>query len=196
MEALRAPQPGTVTEPLEPETVANLRALILDHTAFINGFAAGRELRARAQAIHEVNRSIEEIKQATAGTLRPMLTTKRLLAQKAQGLIGSLVRAFEDLDTRAIGLISSGSETAKNSLIAFGRAIHPIIVLSEGTAMIAILMNSSHPEILKAALIYLRDNAESITAFAASDPELSRWIVWLIDRTKKFLDEFGEKLNR
>jgi hypothetical protein len=192
--ALENPRQGTVTDPLEPETVAQLYALMRHHTAFIHGFALGVELTARSQAIHQANRSHEEIRRTTLDALRPMLSTKRLLAQRAHNLIASLVRAFEELDTRAITLLSSGSETAKNSLISFGRAVHPVVVIAEGSTLIGVVMNLPHPEILKTALVYLHENAAVITAFAASDPELSRWIVWLIAKTRQFLKEFGDQI--
>jgi hypothetical protein len=194
VEALSNPQPGVMTEPLEPEIIANLRALTLDHIAFISGFAIGRELMSRVQTIHQMNRPLDEIKRITGDVLRPMLSTRRLLGDKARSLIASLARAFDDLDIKAVTLLSSGSETARNSLIAFGRAVHPIVVLTEGAAMIAILAGSPYPQILTTSLLFIRDNADAIMAFAASDPELSQWLVWLIERSNKFLREFGDAI--
>jgi len=49
----------TITEPLEPEPLGELRALMRDHTAFVLGFTAGRELMARAEALRDAEQPLE-----------------------------------------------------------------------------------------------------------------------------------------
>jgi hypothetical protein len=52
---------STITPQLEPETLAEFRALLRDHTAFILGFETGRKLTERVAALHEIERRPEEI---------------------------------------------------------------------------------------------------------------------------------------
>ncbi len=76
---------STITPPLEPETLAEFRALLRDHTAFIIGFDTGRKLTARAAALHAVERRPEEMKDAALAILRPMLKTWRLRSAISAG---------------------------------------------------------------------------------------------------------------
>jgi pimeloyl-ACP methyl ester carboxylesterase len=79
---------STITPPLEPETLAEFRALLRDHTAFILGFDTGRKLTERAAALHAVERRPEEIKDAVLAVFRPMLNTPRLLAGRKRSVSG------------------------------------------------------------------------------------------------------------
>ena len=89
---------STITPPLEPETLAEFRALIREHTAFILGFDTGHRLTERVAALHAAERRPEEIKDTALAVLRPMLKAPRLLASRAQHLVLSLTRGLEDLD--------------------------------------------------------------------------------------------------
>jgi pimeloyl-ACP methyl ester carboxylesterase len=110
---------STITPPLEPETLAEFRALLRDHTAFILGFDTGRKLTERAAALHAVERRPEEIKDAVLAVLRPMLNTPRLLAGRAQHLVQSLTRALEDWPAKTFSLLVGSVETGRNSLRFF-----------------------------------------------------------------------------
>ena len=76
-----------MTEPLEPDILAQLRSLTRDHAAFILGFSLGRRLLARAQALRDIDRPQEDIRKETVAILRPMATTGDLLAPSASRLV-------------------------------------------------------------------------------------------------------------
>ena len=192
--ALSDQPPGLMTEPLEPEVLSELRSLTRDHTAFVMGFAEGQVLTARAQALHDVGRPPGEIAATANAVLRAMLTSPRLLAERAQHLVRSLTRAFEDLPYQAIPLATSGYETGKNGLIAMGRTLHPLFLLSVATDAARILAGDAQADTLRTTLTYLHENSNIILAFAGSDPQLTEWLIWLTARAQQFLNELGDGL--
>jgi hypothetical protein len=175
---------STITPPIEPETLAEFRALLRDHTAFILGFDTGRKLTARTAALHAAERRPEEIKDTTLAVLRPMLKTRRLLAVKARHLVLSLTRVFEDLDAKTFAVLVAGVETGKNGLIAFGRALHPVVLSFAAADLALTLAGEPNAETLRATALYLHDNRDALIAFVASDPQLSEWLLWLIERAR------------
>ena len=166
----------TVTEPLEPEVLGGLRGLIRDHTAFVLGFAAGRDLMERAEQLRRPERPLAEIKATSVDILRPMVDFHSLLTEQAQRLVSSLLRAFNEFGTESLSLIASGSETAKNGVIAFGRAVHPLLILAGGVDVIRMLAGDAQVDTLRMTLNYLHDNGPAVAAFASIDPQLSSWL--------------------
>jgi hypothetical protein len=114
-----------------------------------------------------------------------MLETRRLLAERAQTLVRSLNRAIEELDAKTFAFLAGAVETGKNGLIAFGRAFHPVILLTGGVDAALTLGGDPNAETLRATLLYLHNNAHAIFAFAASDPQLTAWLSWLIESISK-----------
>jgi hypothetical protein len=176
---------SSITPPLEPETLAEFRALLRDHTAFILGFDTGRKLTERVAALHQVERRPEEIKDTALAVLRSMLNTPRLLAGRARHLVHSLTRALEDWDAKTFALLAGGVETGKNGLIGFGRALHPVVLSAAGVDLALTLAGIPNAETLRATALYLHDNGDAVTAFIASDPQLSEWLLWLIERARR-----------
>jgi len=173
---------ATLTPLIEPEPLADLRALIHDHAAFILGFEKGRELASRVAALHNLERTPEQLRDMALRVLRPMLEGRHLLAQQAQRLVRALVRAFEDGDAKGFALLTAGFETGKNGIIAFGRALHPVLLAAGAVDIARALLGDASADTLRAATVYLRDNAEPLIGLAASDPQLSIWLEWLISR--------------
>ena len=192
--ALDAPAAGTMTEPLEPEVRAELRALVRDHTAFIMGFSEGRVLTTRAQALHEIDRKPDELAATLVGVLRSMMATPRLLTEHARHLVQSLNRALDDLPFQTFSVISGGYETGRNGLIAIGRALHPLLIVAGAADIARILAGDAQADTLRVALVYLRDNANTILALAASDRQMAEWLAWLIERARQFTTEFNDSL--
>ena len=186
---------STITPPLEPETLAEFRALLRDHTAFILGFDTGRRLTARAAAFHAVERPPEQIGNTIFAVLRPMLNTPRLLAGRAQHLVSSLTRAFKDLDAKTLAVLVAGDETGKNGLIGLGPALHPVVLSAAGIDLALTLAGVKHADTLRAAALFLHDNCDAVTAFIASDPQLTEWLLWLIERTRKLVIPLSTKNN-
>jgi hypothetical protein len=121
-----------------------------------------------------------------------MLNTPRLLAGRAQGLIQSLTRALEDWPAKTFSLLVGSVETGKNSLIGFGRALHTralhAVILSATTIDLTLtLAGVPDADILHAAALYLHHNSDAVTAFIASDPQLSDWLLWWIGRVHRFM---------
>ena len=186
---------STITPPLEPETLAEFRALLRDHTAFILGFDTGRKLTARAAAFRAVERPPEQIGNTILAVLRPMLNTPRLLAGRAQHLVSSLTRAFKDLDAKTFAVLVAGDETGKNGLIGLGRALHPVVLSAAGIDLALTLAGVKHADTLRAAAFFLHDNCDAVTAFIASDPQLTEWLLWLIERTRRLVTPLSTKNN-
>jgi hypothetical protein len=116
------------------------------------------------------------------------------LAERAQHLVQLLARSLADLDTTAYSLLASGGETGKNGLIAFGRALHPILAMAGSADVALILAGNPHADTLRVTLTYVRDNADAIAAFAASDPQMSTWLSWLLDRARRLLRDFNDAI--
>ncbi len=106
----------------------------------------------------------------------------------------SLTRALQLIETSAYTVLASGSEPGKNGLIAFGRAVHPLLVIAGSADVVRILAGDPNPDTLRTALLYLRDNADAIAAFTATDPQLNGWLAWLMGRTKELLAKIGVRL--
>ncbi len=170
---------GGMTEPLEPGPLALLRSLLNDHTAFIFGFARGRALAQRAATLHQIDEPPEQRRAATAALLNQMLLARDLLTGKARPLVHALTRAFDELNATALPLMSSGWEAGRNALIGFGRhGMHRLEQVGLVVDLALIFTGVEHPETLHTAAAFLRDNAQAIAAFAASDPTLRDWLAW------------------
>jgi hypothetical protein len=55
-----------------------------------------------------------------------------------------------------------------------------------------VLAGDVQADTLRVALVYLHDNATTIAAFAASDPQMNEWLVWLITRITQFKEAFED----
>jgi hypothetical protein len=184
-----------MTAALEPELSAELQALMSDHSALLYGFALGRELASRVNAIRELDQPLPPLRDRALAIFKPMEAQAKLLASRAQLLIKSLVEALRQPDHLAFSLVSAAYETGKNGLIAFGRAVHPFAEIGAATAVASAALG--HPpdgEVLLAAVAYLRANGPEIVAFAEIDPQLRSWLGWLLSEMAKL--RIGEEGNR
>ena len=158
------------------------------------GFSDGRDLTTRAQALHDVDRQPAEIAETVVGVLRSMLALPRLLAEHARHLVQSLNRALDGLPFQTLSVISGGYETGRNGLIAVARAVHPLLILAGAADIARVLAGDAQADTLRMALIYLRDNENTILALAASDRQMAEWLAWSIVRARQFTMEFNDSL--
>jgi hypothetical protein len=114
----------------------------------------GRELDARVAALHDLERTPEELKDTALRVLHSMLDVERLLANRARSLIRSLARAFDDLDARSFALLTASLETGKNGVIAFGRALHPVLIAAGAIDIARSLAGDPGLDTLRAACLY------------------------------------------
>jgi hypothetical protein len=63
----------SMTEPLEPDVLSQLRSLVRDHTTFIMGFAEAQKLAARAAALQLLDIQPAELAHRARAVLAPML---------------------------------------------------------------------------------------------------------------------------
>ena len=189
----RADSATTMTERLEPDILSQLRSLLRDHTTFIMGFAQGQELATRAAALRLLDIRPADLAQRARGVLAPMLDTSSLLALHARALIQAIDRALDTSDEMTLALIGAAVAAATRSVIAFGRAVVPIVM---GTAVastltginVSTLMGDPNAETLRAALTYLVQNANALAAFATHDAQLKVWLDWLISEIRRNKD--------
>jgi hypothetical protein len=115
-----------------------------------------------------------------------MLAAERLLASRARSLVSAIGRAYDEKDAIGFALLAAGMETGKNGIIAFGRALHPVLLTAGAVDIALTLAGDPSADTLRLACIYLRDNADAVCAIAASDPQLNAWVNWLISRIRRF----------
>lgn len=191
----RAKASGRLTdlEDLPDESIlANLNQLARDHAAFVMGFAQGRDLAARAATLRQLGGNPEEQSRRAKAVLAPMLSAAGLLAERASRMIGMIDRALDVPDEKTHMILGAATAVATRSVVSFGRAVAPLLppALAVGAVVGSPLdvgmKLSGDPnwESLRAAMLYLRDNADALASFASHDHVMRRWLEWLIDQIK------------
>ncbi len=180
------------TQRLEPDVLSQLRSLLRDHTTFIMGFAQGQELASRAAALRLLDVKPADLAQRARGVLAPMLDVSSLLAKHARSLVQTIDRALDASDDMTLALVGAAVSAATRSIIAFGRAVAPIIApVAVATSITGInastLSGDPNAEALRAALTYLIENANALAAFASHDAQLKAWLDWLISEIRRNL---------
>ena len=167
---------GKLSEPIEPEPLALLRALLADHTAFVLGFGLSRTLMARAAS----RLNIEETPSTTVNLLKNMLAARGLLVGTARPLVRTLTRAFDELEAKTLPWMSATWETTRNALIAFGRSVHRLDSQSRQIDLMSALSGAPPTNTRLAAAAYLVSQFGDISAFAIAEPAFRDWMNWLI----------------
>jgi hypothetical protein len=175
---------GVMTPELEPDILAEFRGLLMDHTAFIQGFAAGRELHERVLRTREAAQANPNLQAQSASVLCPMTSIPKLLAVKARHMVEALSRALASAPHAAFDLLASSGEVARNSIVAFARVLHPMLIVGEATNLALLFAGQEHAEVLQAAVIYLRDNMPHVAALFANDPQLAEWLAWMVQKVR------------
>jgi hypothetical protein len=171
--------PNVIAPEIEPDVLAEFRGLLRDHTAFVNGFAVGRELHERVIRGREAAEDNPKLQVESASVLNPMTAIPRLLAEKAKRMVQALTRALAATPTAAFDLLASSTDVARNSIVAFARLLHPILVASETTNLALLIAGQEHPEVLQAAVVYFRDNIVHVMALYANDQQIADWLSWM-----------------
>ncbi|WP_428530767.1 hypothetical protein [Rhodopila sp.] len=114
--------PSVLTPELEPGIVAAFKSLMVDHTAFIMGFADGRELHERVIRAREAAAANPDLQSQSNSVLHPMTSIPRLLAERARRMVQALTRALAATPSAAFDLLASSTDVARNSIVAFARA--------------------------------------------------------------------------
>jgi hypothetical protein len=190
VEALAQVDTAAMAEQLEPDVASQLRSLLRDHMTFIMGFAQGQELAARAAALRLLEVEPAELGRRAKAVFSPMLSASSLLAKRATILIRMLDRALDRTDDQTLALVTASVSAATRSIVAFGRAVAPV---AAGTAIVAsltgvnlgTLTGDPNAETLRAALFYMRENANALAAFASHDAQLKVWLDWLISEIRR-----------
>jgi hypothetical protein len=191
--------PRSMTERLEPDILSQLRSLLRDHMTLVMGFAEGQALAARAAELRLLEIPPAEIARRTHAVTGPMLSVASLLAQHARALVRAIDRALDMADEKTVALVAAGVSTATRSIVAFGRAIAPIvvpvtIVSTVAGANLSNLAGDPNAETLRAALTYIVQNTNAIAAFATHDPQLKTWLDWLISEIRRNITETEDGL--
>ena len=63
----------------------------------------------------------------------------------------------------------------------------PSYLRGESVDLALTLAGVPHAETLRATALYLHDHCDAVTAFIASDPQLSEWLLWLIEHARRFV---------
>jgi len=182
--ALDQAGPGVMTPELEPDIIARLRTLMNTHIAFILGFPEGQELHDRIIKGREAAQANPDLQDETQSVLKPMESQPRLLARKALKIVRSLLRGFGLAPSAAFDLLISSGEMARNSIYAFIKALHPILVANEAVGLAAVLAGYEHVDVLVAVAVFLRENKESVAALFAHDAQVIDWLAWAVQRMR------------
>lgn len=182
--------PLSMTEPLEPDILSQLRSLLRDHMTLMMGFAEGQALAARAAELRLLDIPAPELARRTRAITAPMLQLGSLLAQHARALVQAIDRALDKADEKTFALITAGVATGTHSIVAFGRAVAPFVTASAvGASLTGLnafdLAGDPNAETVKAALIYIVENADALAAFASHDAQLKVWLDWLISEIRR-----------
>jgi hypothetical protein len=113
-----------------------------------------------------------------------MASVPRLLADKARHMVQALTRALSSTPSAAFDLLASSGEVARNSIVAFARVLHPILLGAEATNIALLFAGQEHAEVLQAAIIYLRDNGTHVAALFANDPQIMDWVAWVMQKLR------------
>ncbi len=173
-----------MTPELEPDFVARLRTLMTTHTAFILGFPEGQELLERVLKGREAAQADPQLQDKTEAVLKPMEGRPNLLAVKAVRIVRALLRGFTAAPTAAFDLITSSTEMARNSVYAFIKVLHPILIVGESATFILGLAGYENAEVLKAAATFIYEHHESVAALFANDPQVAEWLAWALQRMR------------
>ena len=101
--------PRSMTEPLEPDVLSQLRSLLRDHMTLMMGFVEGQALAARAAELRLLEIPPLELARRTRAVTAPMLQVASLLAQRARTLVQAIDRALDTADEKTIALVAAGA---------------------------------------------------------------------------------------
>jgi hypothetical protein len=192
-------------EELPDEAIlANLTQLARDHAAFVMGFAQGRDLAARAATLRQLGGNPDEQSRRAKAVLAPMLSAAGLLAERASRMIGMIDRALDVPDEKTHMILGAATAVATRSVVSFGRAVAPllphalVVGAAVGSPLDVGMKLSGDPnwESLRAAMLYLRDNADALASFASHDHVMRRWLEWLIDQIKLHGSSIDDDVDR
>jgi hypothetical protein len=198
-ERARSSNKSTDLDELPDEAIlSQLSSLMRDHSGFIMGYDEALALNAKAAELHRLEISPQILAEQAEAVLKPMLTTSGLLAEKATRVVVALDRALDIADEKTIALVTSSIIAATKNIVSFGRAIRPLLIpltIVVGTPVDISMKLSGDPnwEAIRAAMHYLIENRQAITAFAAHDSVFIRWSNYLIDIIKL---EHAEETNK
>lgn len=185
--ALNRTGPNVMTPELEPDIVAQLETLMAVHAAFILGFSAAREMQARIAQARAAAQADPNLPVQTQTILRSMAETPHLLAAKARRLVNSLVRSADAAPNAAFDLLTSRYETARNGVIAFIQATHPLIEAAEKLtlASFALTALTGQPtDLMQITAVYLNAHMPDIMALFYYDSNTIDWLNWAIRRLR------------
>jgi predicted DNA-binding transcriptional regulator AlpA len=187
--------PGVMTPELEPDILATFQSLLIDHTAFIQGFAVARDLREQVLRAREEAQDNPDLQEQSEAVLRPMTSVPRLLAAKARHMVNALTRALASAPFAAFDLLASSGEVARNSVVAFAGALHPylsgvtlgldkVVLANEVVKFSATAIGIEHLDTLEAAATFLNSNMHQILALYANDQQIADWMIWMAQRLR------------
>lgn len=185
-------RPSAFEELPDDLIISNLAQLARDLAAFLMGFEQGRQLAARATALRQLDLATGEQGLRVRAVLSPMLSTGGLLAERAGLMVRAIDRAFDIWDERTLHLLGAATAVATRGVVSFGRAIQPVLPYAvtvsalTGSPIDVAMKLTGDPnwETLRAAMLYLRENADALAIFASHDQILRRWLEWTIDQIK------------
>ncbi len=178
-------QPTDLDELPDEAILSQLSSLVRDHSGFIMGYDEALALNAKAAKLHRLEISSQVLSEQAEAVLNPMLQTTGLLAEKATKLVVALDRALDGVEERTIALVTSSIMAATKYVVSFGRGIMTLLIpftLVAGSLIDVAMKLSGDPnwETLRAAMHYLYDNRQAISALAAHDTVFIRWFTHLV----------------
>jgi hypothetical protein len=103
-------------------------------------------------------------------------------------MVEARTRALASAPHAAYDLLASSSEVARNSVVAFARVLHPVLIVGGATNLALLFAGQEHAEVLQAAVICFRDNMPQVAALFANDPQLVEWLAWVGSEGPRFRD--------
>jgi hypothetical protein len=172
-----------MTEPVEGQILAGLRAVLRDHMAFVEGTAVGREMRERVAQYRRADKTPNELTALSGPTLAALLNVKGLLASGAQHLVGSVKRGIDFVGEATLQLAVTSMELARNAVLGIGRSLYASAAIP-GVAHTAMGFVGIDDGSIAAAMTLFDEYGPVILALTVNERQLRAFVEWILAAVK------------
>jgi hypothetical protein len=189
----RLPHAGGMTEPLEPEHLALLQQVAEIHSAFVLGFASGRELTDRADHSRLTPEILSEILPAARGLLGRWRHATTMVQEQTRKFLSAIEQSAVGPSWQSARAGYSIYAVTRNALIGIGKLLmhaHGIVSTFLGGVALTALATTIDPGLVQTKLWaeFFLEQSQTILSFAEPFPELKIWLASMIDELNRDRD--------